>query len=131
MKMNGNYILDTNILIALFANEQTVVEALDSAESVLIPATVLGELYYGAYNSGRIEKNVNEIQLLSKQAEIIDVNSQTAKYYGQIKAQLKSQGTPIPENDIWIAALAVQHDIPLVTRDKHFKNIEGLALISW
>ncbi|TDA70360.1 MAG: type II toxin-antitoxin system VapC family toxin [Clostridia bacterium] len=55
----------------------------------------------------------------------------TAYYYGQVKAQLKVKGHPIPENDIWIAAAALQHGLTLVSRDTHFKPIEGLSLEAW
>jgi tRNA(fMet)-specific endonuclease VapC len=55
----------------------------------------------------------------------------TAKYYGQIKSQLKAKGSPIPENDIWIAALAMQYKLWVVTHDKHFNQIEGIHIIDW
>lgn len=81
----------------MFANDLAVKKALGLANKVLVPAIVLGELYYGAYNSGRVEQNVNEIQLLSKQAEVIDINSHTAKYYGEIKNQLKRKENLYPK----------------------------------
>ncbi len=129
--MNGNFILDTNILIALFAKEQKVVEEIGKAKQASIPSIVIGELYYGAYNSGRTKENVEKIDRFKKQVSILFCDDETARLYGQIKKQLKDSGTPIPENDIWIAALSFQYDQPLVTRDQHFGKVKGLKTVAW
>ena len=77
------------------------------------------------------EENISKISSFSNTVSIIKCDTSTSKHYGKIKAELKKKGKPIPENDIWIAALATQHNSTLVTRDKHFKNIDGLQVVSW
>ncbi len=92
---------------------------------------MIGELYYGAYNSNRMQDNIERISAFQSDANIISCDASTAIFYGQIKKELKSKGNPIPENDIWIAAVAIQHDLKLVSRDKHFKVIDSLKLTQW
>jgi len=62
---------------------------------------------------------------------VLACDTETAREYGQIKNSLRAKGKPIPENDIWIAAIAIQYDLTLVTRDGHFTEIEGLATETW
>ena len=129
--MNGNYLLDTNIIIALFDNEEVVTSNIAKIDNVFVPAVVIGELYYGAYNSNRIQENIERINQFQIDASIIDCDATTGNYYGQIKKELKDKGNPIPENGIWIAALAKQHDLELVSRDKHFAKIDMLKTTKW
>lgn len=127
--MNGKYLLDTNILIKLFAGDENVTGWLKKAPEIYIPSIVLGELYYGAQKSSNKKTNLAKINEVSTNSNIIPCDSQTARHYGIIKNQLKEKGKPIPENDIWIGAIALQHRLTLVTKDVHFKEIEGMVLI--
>jgi tRNA(fMet)-specific endonuclease VapC len=127
----NNALLDTNIIAALINGEDTIINNIDSYDDVYIPIFVLGELYYEAAYSTKTEQNIASTLRVSQTYNILNTDNETASVYGNIKAQLRKQGTPIPENDIWIAALALQHNIPLATRDKHFKNIEKLAILNW
>ena len=129
--MNGNYLLDTNIVIALFAEDSSVKEHLLNIEQVFVPSIVLGELYYGAYKSSHIEENIALIDEFANTNSILGTNSNTAQEYGNIKNSLKNKGRPIPENDIWIASIAKQYKLILVTRDGHFKEIEGIVIEIW
>lgn len=129
--MNGNYLLDTNIIIGLFASDTKIVEQIQQATRTVVSATVIGELYYGAYNSTKVEANVSKIDQLSQDIEILICDKETSMHYGQIKRLLKQKGKPIPENDIWIAASTKQHGLTLVSRDKHFGEIDGLDWIEW
>jgi tRNA(fMet)-specific endonuclease VapC len=131
--MNGNdYLLDTNIVIGLFANESRIIEKIKSfSGSFFIPSIVIGELFYGAEQSSRKEENKEKIEDLAESSLVLECDIDTARFYGKIKSQLKVRGTPIPENDIWIAALAEQYKLTLATRDKHFANIEAIAVESW
>lgn len=88
-------------------------------------------MYYGAFNSGKRQTNIDRVDQLRTQVTILDCDDFTAKYYGQIKKGLKDRGTPIPENDIWIAAIAMQYGLTVATRDNHFENIEGLNVEKW
>ncbi len=129
--MPGKFILDTNIIIALFGKQEQVVAKVLRASEIIVPAIVLGELYYGARKSARTEENLERLDKFALNAGILAVDMDTAKEYGQIKNELRANGTPIPENDIWIAALSRQHGIPLVSRDEHFNKVADLDLVAW
>ncbi len=129
--MTGRVLLDTNIVIALFVKDQAVIEKLRLADEVFMSSIALGELYFGARNSARTEENLVRLDTFAESNVVLRCNDITAKYYGQIKHQLKVAGTPIPENDIWISAIATQFGLVLVTRDSHFDAIDNLKLERW
>lgn len=129
--MSGKYLLDTNIVIAIFGDDDMVIEKLLSADEVLIPNIVVGELLYGALKSSRSEENLNQIEKFIAGNVIIGSNTETARHYGKIKFGLQQKGRPIPENDIWIAALALEHELSLVTRDEHFQEVSELDRVVW
>lgn len=131
--MTGNnlFLLDTNIITALLKGEKSIAEQIDGAQAIYIAVTVLGELYYGAQYSTNIEKNIRNISLIVQTYEVLDADEETASIYGKIKASLRKKGRPIPENDIWIATIAMQHRLTLVTRDKHFTEIDNLSVAKW
>ena len=129
--MNGRVLLDTNIVIAFFAQESVVLQNMQSVEKFFIPSVVLGELYFGARKSGRSNQNLKRIDELAMKTSILNCDEWTAQEYGQIKDELRRKGRPIPANDIWIAAVARQHDLMLITRDGHFKQVENLPMSMW
>jgi tRNA(fMet)-specific endonuclease VapC len=129
--MNGRYLLDTNIVIALFAKEKNILEELSKASETFIPSIVVGELYYGAYKSSHTDENITRITTFINSSTILPCDSETARFYGQVKSELKVKGKPIPENDIWISAIALQYDLTLAARDIHFKEVDKLKLITW
>ena len=130
MPTNGK-LLDTNIIIALFASDIEVQAQLAEAGETFIPAIVFGELYYGARKSGRVETNVRRIDELLALSAVLDCDGETSQFYAITKNELRLKGKPIPENDIWIAALALQHDLTLITRDAHFGEVAGLTTVRW
>ncbi len=129
--MSGKYLLDTNIVIALFAQDTPVMTRLKGAEEVFIPSIVIGELYYGALKSGQVSENVARIDEFVVANVILNCDAETGRWYGEIKKSLHRKGQPIPENDIWIAALTRQYDLMLTTRDAHFKAVENLKFETW
>lgn len=129
--MNGRYLLDTTIVIALFANEQNIQQQLGEASEVFISNVVLGELYYGAEKSTRVISNLERINDLAATSNVIGCDLETARQYGTIENQLRLKGRPIPENDIWIAAQSIQNQLTLVARDSHFDEIEAISIASW
>ena len=132
MKMIGNnFLLDTNIIAAWLKGETSIANKIDKAKKVYIPIIVIGELYYGASYSTLVQKNISNIQKLVSLYEILSIDEVTAIEYGNIKAAQRKKGKPIPENDIWIAAIAQHHKLTLVTRDKHFKEVENISLRKW
>ena len=128
--MNGRYLLDTNIVIDLLGNNKSIVEKIERLEEVYIPVTVIGELYFGAFKSQKVEKNLESITSLLETANVLEDNVETAKVYGEIKSSLKQKGRPIPENDIWIAAIAKYNELTLLTKDEHFKEVPDLSVES-
>jgi len=131
MQMNGRFLTDTNIIIALFALDLAVQRRLKAAEEVFLASPVLGELYFGARKSNRVLENVARIDQLAQRSSILHCDLETAKWYGIIKNELRTKGRPIPENDIWMAAIAFQHELILVTRDSHFDAIDDLHVQRW
>ncbi|MFH0823623.1 MAG: type II toxin-antitoxin system VapC family toxin [Pseudomonadota bacterium] len=129
--MSGRYLLDTNIVIALFAGESEVKEHLGAAEDVFLPIIAVGELCYGARKSARPQENLARISELVDSSVVLVCDAETARQYGEVKNKLRLKGRPLPENDIWIAALALRHMLTLVTRDVHFKEIDGLETTTW
>jgi len=129
--MNGKFLLDTSIIIALFANEPEVRNRISGSEEVFISSVSLGELYFGAYRSSKAQENIDRIDDFALSTTVLNCSTETAKRYGEIKNRLKDKGKPIPENDIWIAALAKQYDLTLVTRDTHFIAIDKLKREAW
>lgn len=125
------FLLDTNIVIALFAQESAVLQQLSQALEVFVPSIALGELYYGAEKSANAAANVQRVSELVGRSAVLACDAETAQHYGQIKNRLRAKGKPLPENDIWIAALALQHGLVLVTRDAHFNEIAGLSVVAW
>ena len=129
--MSGRYLLDTNIIIALFADEVAVKNNLIQADEVFIPSIAVGELCYGANKSGRSKENLERIDELIANSTVLGCDTKTARHYGDVKNKLRLKGRPLPENDIWIAALALQYNLTLVTRDGHFQEIENLLTVGW
>lgn len=128
--MPGKILLDTNVIIAFFAGEKTVTQHFAKAE-VLVSSTVLGELYYGAHKSAHTAANLSRINQFAAAVNVLGCDEVTAQHYGQVKDRLRMKGRPIPENDIWIAAVAQQYGLPLATRDEHFREVDGLGLEIW
>jgi tRNA(fMet)-specific endonuclease VapC len=129
--VTGRFLLDTNIVIGIFNGDALLRRRLVNEPEVFLNIVVLGELLYGTYNSARVTQNVARIERFASTVPILDCDSQTAHHYGALKTQLRKRGKPIPENDLWIAALASQHDLALVTRDPHFSEIVDLRRESW
>ena len=129
--MSGRYLLDTNVVIALFRGDAEVQARYEVVQEAFVPSVTLGELYFGAANSSRQEANTGRVEEFAAFCAVIGTDAVTAQHYGLLKAQLKKKGRPIPENDLWIAACALQHGLILATRDGHFNDIEGLQLQAW
>jgi len=108
-----------------------VLEHLKAADELFVPAVVLGELRYGARKSRQAQVNLDRINDFEAVASVLPVSAATAERYGIIKAALRAKGRPFPENDIWIAAVAVQHGLPVASRDEHFREVNGLELARW
>ena len=129
--MNGRFLLDTNIIIALFSKDPKLHKRIANASEVFVPCIAVGELYFGAYKSSSPRQNHARIDEFAINNTVLICNTDTAKRYGDIENRLKEKGRPIPENDIWIAAIAQQYALTLVTRDTHFDSVENLKVEVW
>jgi tRNA(fMet)-specific endonuclease VapC len=130
--MIGNSILiDTNIVIELFRGNLEVRKTLNTCELVYIPFAVLGELYLGAYKSTNSSKHLTQISQFVKNCSILNADQETAKEYGQLKSILIKKGKPIPENDLWIAAISKQYNLRLATFDKDFLELPEIEIIKF
>ncbi len=98
---------------------------------MFVPCIAIGELYFGACKSSKIEENLTRIDEFASTNTVLPCNTEIAKRYGDIKNRIKEKGQPIPENDIWIAAIAQEHDLTVVTKDTHFKAVENLKVEVW
>ncbi|OQY21655.1 MAG: VapC toxin family PIN domain ribonuclease [Desulfobacteraceae bacterium 4572_35.2] len=123
-------IIDTNIYSNLLRGNSDVNDSLRHISHIGISVISIGELFSGFKAGNRIKENRYELgQFLdSPRVAIYPVDIDTAEHYSAISNTLKKNGTPIPTNDIWIAALAFQHGLPLYTLDNHFSFVEGLLL---
>jgi tRNA(fMet)-specific endonuclease VapC len=124
-------ILDTNALSAFAAGDRELLRVLPPQRLITVPVIVLGEFLFGV----RQLRNRSEFEDWLVQYgglwQLLDVDADTASHYADIRLGLKHAGKPIPTNDLWIAALARQHQSAVITRDRHFDNIPGLTVMSW
>lgn len=124
-------ILDTNALSALIKSDKTLIEFLSNFSSVTTTTITLGEYQFGILKSNRSALLKEALNRALEPQKILTVDPETSEIYAEIRLHLKSVGKPIPVNDLWIAAIACQHDLPLVTRDKHFDSVIGLNVLTW
>ena len=129
--MNGRISLDTNIVIRLFKNDPLVTKRLTILSTIYLPAPVIAELLFTAINSSRPKENHKIYNEFIDDCNILNITRETANHYSAIRLELKKKGRPIPENDLWIASICIEHNLPLVTGDAHFDNINGLEVIRW
>jgi tRNA(fMet)-specific endonuclease VapC len=130
--MTGNSVLlDSSVIVRHFRDAAALSEKLAAYEELYVPQTALGELYYGAFKSARPEENIAKIERFVVAADVLGTDNETARQYGKIAAQLARNGTPIPQNDIWIAAVAIQCGLPVATADEHYRRVDGLNVLLW
>lgn len=122
--------LDTNRLTDIFRGDAALADSLGNCEEVWIPLMVLGEIKAGFYGgTQRLRNETLFRQFLARETVgVLLPGRETAEQYARVFVQLKRAGTPVPDNDLWIAALALEHDLILITRDRHFERIPQLLL---
>lgn len=124
-------LLDSSAYSHLKRGHRQVTELVRASEEVLLSLVVIGELLYGFRNGSRLERNVRELRafLDNPYVTVATMSFTTADCYSRIAASLRAKGRPIPSNDIWIAAQAMETGADLVSHDRHFEEIDGLAWI--
>lgn len=123
--------LDTNAYRALEEGDQRLAEDLRRAETVGLPIVVLGELWFGFMNGSKLRQNTQTLEhlLATPRVQILHVDQQTTRIFGETATLLRQAGVAIQQNDIWIAALCKQHGFALATRDKGFQHVLGLEVV--
>ena len=123
-------IIDTNFYTAFKRNDTDAVTLLQRAEYIGINSAILGELLAGFRCGNREKQNRLELDQFLDSARVgtIAVDEETAEFYAQVFSELRQKGRPIPSNDLWLAASALQHGLALATFDDHFSSISGLLL---
>jgi tRNA(fMet)-specific endonuclease VapC len=120
--------LDTNRLTDLFQGDDALASQLGTCEEVWIPLVVLAEIKAGFYGGNQQHRNEILLQELFAKTTVglLLPSRETAEHYARLFVQLKRAGTPVPDNDLWIAAMVLEHDLVLITRDRHFERIPQL-----
>ncbi len=126
----SSVLLDTNIVIDFFKGDNKTVNILENTDNIFIATAVLAELYLGAYRSANKQKHLEQIKGFLNHCTVLSADSGTAENYAIVKTLLFQKGKPIPENDIWIAATSLQHNLPLFTRDKHFEEVDTINILA-
>lgn len=124
-------IVDTNALSAIADERDRIRELLGKATGIAVPVIAIGEYRSGIARSRdflRYQQWLDEFILASR---VLDIDESTTRRYADIALELRKVGKPIPTNDIWIAALCRQHELPLLSRDRHFDTVSGIQRIEW
>lgn len=129
--MSGRYLLDTNVAIRILNQEVDLEARRGEGSETFLCLTVVGELFFGAEKSHANVGNRAKIDRLLALCPLAPMHLATARRYGVVKAALMEKGRPIPENDLWIAACALQHGLTLATHDRHFEEVQDLVTEAW
>lgn len=124
-------ILDTNAVSAVLGGDAALDDLLAETDRHHLPTVVIGEYRYGLQRSRRRDHLEDRLVILIADSVVLPIDLVTTIHYARVHDELRRQGTPIPENDIWIAALARQHGLPIVTRDRHLDRVPGLLCLGW
>lgn len=124
-------ILDTNAVSALFVGDPALGRVLSGEPRHQLPVIVIGEYRYGLLGSRQRGHLLRLLETLIRESIVLPVDETTAETYSQVRDELRRKGKPIPENDLWIAALARQHRQPVVSRDDHFDYVSDLRRVAW
>lgn len=124
-------ILDTNAVSALFVGDLALGKVLSGEPRHHLPVVVIGEYRYGLLGSRHRGHLQALLETLIRESLVLLVDETTAETYSDVRDELRRKGKPIPENDLWIAALARQHRQPVVSRDDHFDYVSDLRRVAW
>ena len=124
-------ILDTNAVSALADGEPGAVAQCARASEAAIPVIVLGEFRYGIAQSRRRRQYERWLSELLDVVQVLEINEETAVRYADLRLELKKSGSPLPANDVWVAALCRQYARPILSRDRHFDVVRRLKRFGW
>jgi tRNA(fMet)-specific endonuclease VapC len=124
-------ILDTNAISALAEQDKALTELVKTAPRVAVTIISLGEYAFGISQSRHRAELEAWLDALVLRVDVLLLEQKTLPFYAEVRSRLKVAGTPIPANDCWIAALAQQHRLPIVSHDQHFDSVKGVQRIGW
>jgi tRNA(fMet)-specific endonuclease VapC len=124
-------ILDTNAVSALAEGDPNLLKGAQGVAAFALPVVVIGEFCFGFARSRHRARYARWLEELLRASTVLLIDEETARHYANVREMLRVRGRPIPSNDTWIAALALQHDLPVLTRDEHFAGVEGVRRITW
>ena len=124
-------ILDTNALSDFFQDVKALKPHLEQADIVCLPVIVLGEFRFGLNSSKKHRVLTAKLDEFVEETSVLAIEETTTHHYAEVRRELKDAGTPIPENDVWIAALVRQHRLPLLSNDQHFDYVKGIERRNW
>jgi tRNA(fMet)-specific endonuclease VapC len=129
--MAQGILLDSSVVILHLRGRLDIGALVPPGEPLFLPLTALGELYKGVLKSSQTQRNQSLLEAFLKTVAVLHPDATTALHYAEISTELEKKGTLIPENDIWIAAVAVECAMPLAARDGHFAKVSGLQVLVW
>ena len=129
--MSGDIVLDTPVAIAALRGVPGIETRLYQAERLWLPLIALGELELGVELASNPSGQRAALDAFLTAVTVLPLTTGTTRHYARLRGALARAGAPIPENDLWIAALALEHDWPVATRDAHFKRVPGLSVLDW
>jgi tRNA(fMet)-specific endonuclease VapC len=124
-------ILDTNAISAAAEGHAGLMGILAGAEELALPVVAIGEYRYGIAQSRHKARYRRWLDELIQDCLVLNISEETTHHYAAIHGELRQAGTPIPTNDLWIAALCRQHELPLLSRDRHFNVVAGIQRVEW
>jgi len=124
-------IIDTNALSAFFDAESGAVRSFERADDIALPVIVLGEYRFGLLGSRKRRAREDVLDQLVRSSRVLEVTDSTSRHYAAIRQDLRIAGTPIPVNDTWIAALAREHALPILSNDVHFDVVRDVQRRAW
>lgn len=124
-------ILDTNAVSAFAEGDQSVREKIATGPGPYLPVIVVGEYRFGLLETRDRQRRLAWLEQLTRHWTVLEISLDTAAFYAEIRQILKERATPIPSNDVWIAALARQHNLSVLSADPHFESVPGIRRIGW
>ena len=124
-------ILDTNAISALLEDDEALHARIAAEPTLYLPVIAIGEFRFGLLGSRLREPLSEKLNALIRRSAVFDVTDATTQHYAELRQALKAAGTPIPANDLWIAALARQHSQSILSQDAHFDHVPGIERIAW
>ena len=130
--MSSRLAVDANAVVDLIRDDRVDPPPIGASELIYLPLPVIGELFAGAYGSGRETGNLRAVDEVIERWRVISPDLETARIYGRLRGQLRlADARPGKINDVWIAALCIQHDLPLLSNDRGFDAIPALKVVHW